>query len=192
MSVEKIIQIERSHRRVLFGALSVIGVFGLYRWILAPHTEQLLAAQRYERSLDETIRKADFMVSAQDSKKAKIEQLAKECEQSRNQLFKPMEARQFFASIPSVAGQAGCVIQTVSTSPDSQQNTQNDSPIVAVRKAAVTFIGGYNDVIKFLAALQNYEKKVWIESVRMEAGGAGKLKCQMSLTIYCIERLENN
>jgi len=192
MSVEKFIQIERLHRRVLLIALAAIVVFALYRWILAPHTNQLLAAQRYNSSLDVAIRKADFMRTAMENKKTKIEELTKESDRLRNQLFTQNEARRFFASLPSVAAQSGCAVLSVSAVPDAQRNTQNDTPAIAPKKAMVTIIGGYNGITKFIGVLQNYERKVWIESMRIDAGGAGKLKCQVLLTVYCIERVENS
>jgi Tfp pilus assembly protein PilO len=191
MSVEKIISIERSHRRVLLIALAAIVVFALYQWILAPHTSQLLAAQRYNSSLDAAIHKSEFMSTVLEKKKAKVEELTKESDHLRNQLFTQNEARRFFASLPSVAAQSDCVVVSVSSVPNAQQNTQDDTPAIVAKKATVNIIGGYNGITKFIGALQNYERKVWIESVRIDAGGARKLKCQVLLTVYCIERVEN-
>ncbi|MGD0572599.1 MAG: hypothetical protein ABSB11_06220 [Sedimentisphaerales bacterium] len=192
ISVEKITSIERSHRRVLLIAMAAIVVFGLYRWILAPYTSQLLAAQRYNSSLDAAIRKADFMRITVENKKTKIEELTKESDRLRNQLFTQNEARRFFASLPSVVVQSGCGVLSVSAVSDAQRNAQNDTPAIAPKKAMVTIIGGYNGITKFIGALQDYEHKVWIESVRIDAGGAGKLRCQVLLTVYCIERVENS
>ena len=192
ISVEKFIQIERSRRRVLLAALAAILVFAMYQWILAPHTNQLLAAQRYNSSLNATIRKADSMRMAIEKKKTKIEELTKESDRLRNQLFTQNEARRFLASLPAIAAQSGCAVISVSSAPNAQQNTQNDTPAIAPKKATVSITGGYNGITKFIDALQNYEHKVWIESVRIDAGGAGKLKCQVLLTVYCIERVENS
>jgi len=192
MSVEKITSIERSHRRVLLIALAAILVFALYRWILAPHTNQLLASQRYNSSLDSAIRKADFMRTAMENKKTKIEELTKESDRLRNQLFTPQEVRQFFASLPAAVRQTGCIIQSVSAVPDTQRNPQGDGLSIVAKKATVIVTGGYNNLIKFLEGLQTSEHKVWIESVRIDAGGAGKLKCQVLLTLYCIERVETD
>lgn len=191
MLVEKFIQIERSHRRVLLISLVAIMVFAMYRWILAPHTNQLLAAQRYNSSLDAAIHKADFMRTAMNNKKIKIAELTKESDRLRNQLFTQNEARRFFASLPSVVARSGCAVVSVSAVSNTQRNTQNGAPAIAPRKAMVTIIGRYNGITKFIGALQNCEHKVWIESVKIDAGGAGKLKCQALLTVYCIERVEN-
>lgn len=192
MSVEKIIQIERSHRRVLLIAIVAIAAFALYRWILAPHTNQLLAAQRYNSALDGAIHKAGFLGTIQELKKAKIEELTKESDRQRNQLFSSPEVRQFLASLPSVVSRSGCVVQSVSAAPEAPRNPQSDGSGIVAKRAIVTFTGGYNNVIKFIGAIQDSEQKVWIESVRMETGGAGKLKCQVLLTVYCIERAENS
>jgi len=192
MSVERIISIKRSHRRVLLIALAAIMVFGLYRWILAPHTTQLLAAQRYKSSLDAGIHKAEFMSTIIEKKKTKIEELTRESDRLRNQLFTQKEARRFFSSLSSVAAKSGCAVVSVSAVPNTQQNTQDGAPAITPKKATVTIIGGYNGITKFIGVLQNYERKVWIESVGIDAGGgAGKLKCQALLTVYCIEREEN-
>lgn len=194
ISVEKITGIERSHRRVLLVAMAAIAVFALYRWILAPHTNQLLAAQRYNSSLDEAIQKADLMRSDMENKKIRIEELTRESDRLRNQLFTQNEARRFFAFLPSLAVQSGCAVMSVSSASDSQQNAQNtqDTPAIAGKKATVTIVGRYNGITDFIGALQNYEHKVWIESVKIDAGGAGKLKCQVLVAIYCVERVENS
>jgi Tfp pilus assembly protein PilO len=192
MLAEKIIQINRSHRRVLLISLVVISAVAMYRWILSPYTGQLLAAQKYNCTLDSSIHKAGLMETLLEAKKAKTGELAKESDRLRNQLFTPQEARQFFASLPAAVRQTGCVTQSVSIVPETQRNPQGDGSGIVAKKATVTVIGGYNDIIKFLEGLQASEHKVWVESVRIDAGGAGKLKCQVLLTLYCIERVENS
>jgi len=192
MSVEKIIQIDRSHRRVLLGSLVVIAAVAMYRWILSPYTGQLLAAQKYNYTLDSAIHKAGVMGTLLEAKKAKTGELTKESDRLRNQLFTPQEARHFFASLPAAVRQTGCVTQSVSIVPETQRGSQNDSSGIVAKKAMVTVIGGYNDIIKFFEGLQTSEHKVWIESVRIDAGGAVKLKCQVLLALYCIERVETN
>ena len=189
-SVEKITSIERSHRRVLLAALSAIAVFALYQWILAPHANQLLAAQRYNSSLDAAIHKADLMRADMENKKAKVEELTKESNRLRNQLFTQNESRRFFASLPTLVTQSGCTVMSVSEVTDGQQN--KDTPAIAGKKVMVTVVGRYSAITDFIGVLQNYERKVWIESVRIDAGGAGKLKCQVLLAVYCIEHVENS
>jgi Tfp pilus assembly protein PilO len=192
MLAERITSIKCSHRRVLLAALAAIVVFALYRWILAPHTSQLLAAQRYNSSLDAAMHKAEFMSTIIEKKKTKVEELTRESDRLRNQLFTQNEARRFFASLPSVADQASCTVVSVSAVPNVQQDTQDGTPSITPKRAVVTITGGYNGITKFIGVLQNYERKVWIGSMRIDAGGAGKLKCQVILTVYCTERVENS
>jgi Tfp pilus assembly protein PilO len=192
MLVEKIIQINRSHRRVLLISLVVIAAVAMYGWILSPYTSQLLAAQKYNYTLDSAIHKTGVMGTLLEVKEAKTGELTKKSDQLRNQLFTPQEARQFFSSLPAAVRQTGCVTQSVSTAPEAQRGSQSDSSGIVAKNATVTVIGGYNNIIKFLEGLQTSEHKVWIESVRIDAGGAGKLKCQVLLTLYCIERVETN
>ena len=191
MSVDKIIQIDSSHRRVLLAALVVVAAVGLYRWILAPYSGQLLAAQEYESTLDRVIHKVDVLGTTWETKKAKVEKLTKESVRLRNELFTPGEVRDFFASLQVNAQQAGCVIQSVSSGRGGSQNQPEDSSGIVSRGAVVTVVGGYGDIVGFLKGLQTSEHKVWIDSVKLETGGGvGKLKCQVVLTIYCINSLE--
>ncbi len=191
MLAERISSIKCSHRRILLAALAAIVVFASYRWILAPHTSQLLAAQRYNSLLDAAMHKADLMSTVLEKKKAKVEELSRESDRQRNQLFTQNEAHRFFASLPSVADQAGCNVVSVSAVPDVQQNTQGDTNAIVAKKAMVTITGGYNGITRFIGVLQNYERKVWIGSMKIDAAGPGKLKCQTLLTIYCTEPVEN-
>ena len=71
------------------------------------------------------------------------------------------------------------------------QNQPEDGSGIVSKGAVVTVIGGYGDIVRFLKELQTAEHKVWIESVKLGTGdNAGKLKCQVALTIYCIDSLE--
>ncbi len=191
MLAEKFTQIEHSHRRVLLSAIILIAGFGLYRWIYAPFNSQLFAAQLYNSSLNQAIHKAEMISNLQEIKKSKIDELKKESDRLRNQLFTSNEMSQFFASLPSIVFQAGCVTQSISLIPETQKN-QADSSSITPKKAMVTFLGAYSNAAAFFGRLQNSDKKIWIESVKMDTAAGGKLKCQALLTIYCIERAENN
>jgi len=170
----------------------VVATLGLYRWILAPFGNQLLAAQQYDSALDSTICKAKVLGTTLESKKAKLEELSGESARLQNELFTPDEAREFFASLPAAARKAGCVVVSVSQAPEQRVGPQNrpDNSGVVGRKAVVTVIGGYSNIAKFLEGMQTCKRRVWIDSVRMDAGAAGKLKCQVGLTLYCVERME--
>jgi Tfp pilus assembly protein PilO len=195
MSVERNIKLDRSSRRVLLAAIGVIAVFGLYRWILWPYSNQLFAAQRCEAALDDNIRKADFLSMTLKEKKANVEKLSKEAEQLRSELFTVGEAREFFASLATIGSQTGCVIQSVSLPPghkNTAEQAEDKSGIVS-RKAIITILGGYNNIVSFLDRVMSWQHKVWVESVSIDIDSkSGKLKCQALLTLYCAERMESS
>ncbi|MFH1372153.1 MAG: hypothetical protein ABII09_12830 [Planctomycetota bacterium] len=202
MSVEKIIQLNgldklatsRTHRRALLLAMLVIAAVALYRWILAPYGGQLLAVQQYDFALAGVLHKARILNTMLEAKKAKLKELTAEAVRLRSELFTPGEAREFFASLPAVANRTGCVIQSVS-SPTEQRGGSTSSPAdgsgIIGKKAIVAYSGGYGNIVAFIEELQTYQRKVWIDSVRIEAGGnAGKLKCQLTLTLCCADNME--
>ena len=194
MLADKIIQLDRSPRRVLLVSLVVVATVWLYRWILAPYNGQLLAAQQYESTLDNVMHKTDVLGTTVQAKRAKVEKLTGEAARLQNQLFTPGEFREFFASLQSTVFRAGCTIESVSAAPDARgglQNQPDDGSGIVSRKAVVTVVGGYGDIVGFLKELQTAGRKVWIESVKLGTGdNVGKLKCQMVLTLYCVSSVE--
>ena len=195
MSVEKNIKLDRSSRRVLLAAIGVIAMFGLYRWILWPYSSQLYAAQQHEAALDENIRKADFLDMTLKKKKSELEKMSEKAEQLRNELFTVGEARVFFASLATIGSQTGCVIQSVSLPPGQKNNTEQtgDESGIVSRKAIITILGGYNNIVSFLDKVMSWQHKVWVESVSIDIDSkSGKLKCQTLLTLYCAERMESS
>ena len=193
MLTEKFIRFDSSSRRVLLTALVVVATIGLYRWILAPFGNQLFAAKRYYSALDSRIRKANALHTTLEEKRTKTERLNSEYIRLQNELFTFSEAREFFASLPIAAQEAGCAVQSISRVPEKRVGSKNksvkDSDIVS-RKAVVTVLGRFNNIVKFLEEMHARKHRVWVDTVRVDAGTSGRLKCQVILTIYCIERME--
>jgi Tfp pilus assembly protein PilO len=193
MTVDRIIQLSRAKRRVLLSSLVVIAAIALYRWILSPYSGQLFAAQQYKWTLDNTIHKTRVLGTTLKAKREKVGELTEEFDRRQNELFTQGEMQGFFGSLQAVARRSGCVIQSVTSVADEKPGSQNqrDASGIISRKAVITINGGYGNIIKFLRELQTYKRKVWIESFKMDASGnSGKLKCQVVLMLYCIERAE--
>jgi Tfp pilus assembly protein PilO len=193
MVVDKIIQLDRSKRRVMLLALVFIAAIALYRWILFPYGGQLFAAQQYKSTLDGAMHKISNLYITLKEKREKSEKMTKEFDNRQNELFTTDEVQRFFGSLQTIARKSGCIIQSVTSLQDgrtSPQNEQDTSGIVG-KKTMISISGGYGDILRFLGYLQTYEHKIWIESFKLDTGGnTGKLKCQVVLTLYCIERLE--
>lgn len=194
MSVEINFKMTRSSRRAMLAAIGLIAAMGLYRWILWPYSAQLFAARQYEAILDKSIHKTASLCQAIEQKKAKTEQLSKDADQLRNELFTIEESHTFFASIAGIAASAGCVVQSVSlpsNQDSSGEQTDNKSQVVT-KKAVVAVAGGYNGIVKFLDSIASWQRRVWIESVNIDVdGNTGKLKCRATLTLYCVEPVES-
>jgi hypothetical protein len=102
--------------------------------------------------------------------------------------------REFFVSLSAIAKRTGCIIQSVS-SPSGQQggspNPAGDSSGIIAKKAEVSIAGGYGNIVAFIKELQTYQRKVWIDAVRIDTGGnAGELKCQLTLALYYADNVE--
>ena len=191
---EKFIRLDStSRRRVLLAAIVVVAAGGLYKWVLGPFNNQLEAAERYNLTLDRTMRKAQVLDASLEEKKTKLDELVAASGRLRNELFTPDEAREFFAALPAMIRRAGCSVQSVSSVPEQQNGAQNqtkDGSGIVRKKAMVILMGGYGDIVRFFDRMQNDGRRVWIDSVRMDVSGAGKLRCQLTVTIYCIEKME--
>jgi len=192
--VDRVLQLKSSSRRVLLVGLVVIAAVAMYSWIIAPFSNQLAAAQQYESTLDKAIRKYIGLGTTLEAKRAKVEELTRESDRLQTELFSPDQIREFFASLQTTAGKAGCKIQSVSLVPEQRGGSRektNDKSDITGRKAEIVFIGGYGDIIRFFKRLQSSQHKVWIDSMRMDiAGYTGKLKCQAVLTLYCDNNVE--
>jgi len=194
MLTDKIIQIDSSKRRVLLGAVIVFASVILYRCILSPYGTQLMAAQRYKSTLDEAIHKTKSLKTILTAKKEKAQKLSEEFSQRELELFTPIETQQFFGSIQDIARRVGCAVQSVSSVGDGKtgQNDEQDVSGINGKKAVISIVGSFGNIEKFMKELQSYQHKIWIESFRVDTGNAGKLKCQLTLTLYCIERTETS
>jgi Tfp pilus assembly protein PilO len=195
MPVEINFKMNSSSRRALLAVIGIIASVGLYRWILWPYSSQLFAAYRYQAALDKSIQQTDSLSRQIQEKKDSIEQMLKETDRLRNELFTVEEARAFFASLAAIGSQVGCAIQSVAQ-PSNQSNNGEQGDVksaVVGKKATVTIVGGYNDIVRFLNKISCWQRKVWIDSVSIDTGsGTGKLKCQANFTLYCIEPMESN
>lgn len=178
----------------MLAALVLIAGIALYRWMLSPYSGQLFAACQYKTTLSNAIHKAGVLAKTMRAKREKGESLAKEFERRQKELFTPYDAQKFFGSLQAIANTTGCVIQSVSLVGEGRQSAQNrqkEASEIVGKKTIVTVSGGYGDIIKFMNRIQSYEQKIWIDSFRMDTGGrAGKLRCQVVVTLYCFERVE--
>ena len=106
----------------------------------------------------------------------------------QSRLFTPTEAEKFFGSIEPVSEDADCMVKSFLVSPkDALFQDETNTPITK-KHAALTLLGGYQDILKAVEKLQNRSQGVWLDSVSIKQGAqTGRLECSMGISIYVAE-----
>lgn len=175
----------RSSGNILLAAILIIAAVVVYKWTIAPHTNYLSAAQRYDMTLDGIARKNKLIETNIRVQQKKLEKLQKKFEQLNSRLFTPTKATEFFSDIQSVAEEAGCQISSVnfsSANPGNRAKTTN----VYTKRARLDIIGSYENITKLISRLQNRPERVKVDriSIKPIRGIGGKLKCDATIVIY--------
>ena len=185
-----------SQRIVFLAVLVLIGTIAVYNWIVAPHRNYLLAAQRYESAMSDLEKKKGIINNNLKIQKNELGKLQEQFNDNLKMFFDPLEARDFFSGIKAVTEKAGCVMYSLtfssanSTSGKSKLKTDN---YIIERGANLSIMGGYGNIEALMNQLQNGSKYVRIDSVRISSDkeNPGYLKCDTNITIYEIQRKDN-
>jgi len=185
-----------SQRIVFLAVLVLIGTIAVYNWIVAPHRNYLLAAQRYESAMSDLEKKKGIINNNLKIQKNELGKLQEQFNDNLKMFFDPLEARDFFSGIKAVTEKAGCVMYSLtfssanSTSGKSKLKTDN---YIIERGAHLSIMGGYGNIEALMNQLQNGSKYVRIDSVRISSDkeNPGYLKCDTNITIYEIQRKDN-
>lgn len=185
-----------SQRIVFLAVLVLIGTIAVYNWIVAPHRNYLLAAQRYESAMSDLEKKKGIINNNLKIQKNELGKLQEQFNDNLKMFFDPEEARDFFSGIKAVTEKAGCVMYSLtfssanSTSGKSKLKTDN---YIIERGAHLSIMGGYGNIEALMNQLQNGSKYVRIDSVRISSDkeNPGYLKCDTNITIYEIQRKDN-
>ena len=185
----------RLSRNTFFAALFLIAAIAMYRWIVAPHTTYLFAAQQYESIVDNTVKKNKVISNTLKVKKKKLEELHQQFDQLQSTLFTLDEVKKFFSDLEAISEETDCAVYSLNfvtgQSGSKRKQSENTSGIVSNR-AMLSVVGLYGSIIRLVERLRAGNKKVWIDSVRMEnlRDDSPLLKCDMTITIYAIKDQE--
>ena len=104
----------------------------------------------------------------------------------RSCLFTPMETEEFFGGIQPVSEHAGCTMKSLLISPkDAVFEDEETNGRITREHAALTILGGYQDIVKAIEKLQNRSQGVWFDSVNIkQVSGTGQLECSMGISVY--------
>jgi hypothetical protein len=187
----------RSARMAFLAVLVLIGAVALYNWTVAPHRNYLLAANRYESAAEELATKSQAISNNVGAKRKKLGRLREKLEQIQGKLFGPAEAEQFFGSLQAEAGEANCIISSLSFPPAgsvSNINNSGKSSCLTIRQAKLSISGDCRNVADLLNTWQGGSKQVYINSVRIgsDRQNSGQVRCDLTVTIYVSHRKEEH
>ncbi len=184
-----------SSRNIMLTSLVLIGTIAFYNWVVAPHRNYLLAAQRYESVTTYLVKKNQIINDTLKIKKKKIKEVQEELEQTHTRLFDPIEARKFLGNIQTAAENANCTVNSLKFSPadsafKAEQSEKNSYTITHLAKLGVT--GSYKNITLLMNRLQDCSEQVRIDAVTIKSTGnnSGQLKCDMNITIYVMQNKE--
>lgn len=195
MSLKKWTKSTRSSRNVMLASLVLIGAVALYNWIVSPHWNYLMAAQRYESAVGELVRKNQALSNNLAARKKELAQLQEKLALMRTRVFESTEAKKLLGNVQSMAEESNCIIRSLTFSPASSA-TGADGPktnrYVTSQRAILSILGNYGNITTLIDKLQDRSQQVRIDSFSIEPAGSssGLLKCGITITIYVIHTEE--
>lgn len=184
-----------SSRNVMLAALVLIGAIAVYNWIVAPHRNYLLAAQRYESAAGNLLKKNQTIINNITIKKKKLEELREKSKRIHTKLFDPIEAREFFSNIQGISEETNCIISSLNFSQtDSALDAKRSKAgsYITAKRVTLSVVGNYRNIVALMNKLQDCLKQVRIDSVsiRSISNNPEQLKCDMTITIYTVQDRE--
>ena len=139
----------QSRRTAFLGALVLIGLIAIYNWIVTPHRNFLMAAQRYESALDNLAQRNQTLDNNLTVKKKELEKLHDQLNFKLDMFFDSAAAGAFFSGIKAVTEKAGCILCSLtfsSTDSTSGTNLQGVNSYITAHEAQLSVLGGYGDI----------------------------------------------
>jgi len=179
----------------MLAVLVALGAIAAYRWIHTPFNAQLFAAQQSRSIVDSTLRRIRVISATLEAGTNKSQQLRGQVDEISVRLFGPGELTYFLTTLQDIASRTGCIIRSFSFVPGQQSGESDaaaDTTGISSKRASMSISGKYESVISMLRALQDYKRRIWIDSLRLQPSDSGftRLKCDISLTMYSLGDVE--
>jgi len=177
-------------RSVVLASLVLIGAIACYNWFVAPHSNYLQAAHRYESAALALARKNRVMSTGIAKHKRELAQLQEKFAQAKGWVFEPAGAKGFFNGIEAAAEETGCVLSSLTFPPSNRKSgVDRQGGFLTVRRATLSVLGDYAGVIALMDEFQDRREKVLIDSISIESTGKapGRLDCEMNITVYVMQ-----
>lgn len=186
-----------SKRNVTVSALLIIMAIAIYNWFVTPHANYLMAAQKYQQTIDTLDKKNKILNNDIQIRRKKLDNLNKEFEERKKSFFEIEKAKTFLSNLQTDAEQNGCIVENVRFMPSKDVSARDcENMIIHQYQVNITLQGDYGSIVKYINAVQNRPEKVWMESINFGTKNTanGDLGCDLKLSIYTLkvmERIEN-
>jgi hypothetical protein len=196
MLINKLANLNRSHRNATSASLVLIAAVAMYNWIAEPHLNYLMAAQQYESVMSDMARNNEALRNTVESKKKRLKKLHEESASLRSTFFTDAKAREFFSDLEVICEQSGCTVNSINfvrRGEGHKSKKFEDLVGAAAQSAILSVVGGYDNVVRLFEKLQARTEKVWIDSVNMQTLDyrSAYPRCDMTITIYTIQTKES-
>lgn len=183
-----------SKRNIMVTAILIILAVAVYNWFVTPHAQYLMAAQKYEQTIDSIDRRGKILSSELQVRRKKLESLSNKYQQQKQSFFNIDQAKDFLSSLQATAEKCGCTVENLKLLPSRGVEAKGSGDVdIRQYQANLSLMGGYGNIVKFLNTIQNRPEKVWLDSlnVNMKNSENGYLGCDVTLTICTLKVKES-
>jgi len=185
---------DKPKKNIMIASILLILTVALYNWFVRPHEKYLMAAQKYEATLESLDKKSKIINSELVLSRKKLDSLDNKFEQQKQSFFNISEIKDFLSGIQSTAEKSGCMVENLKLLPSREVSLKTDSAIEIYQyQANLSILGGYGNIVKCLNTIQNRPQKVWVESLNLDTKNpeSGYLSCDVTFSIYTLKVKEN-
>ena len=180
-------------RNSTVAAISIIMTIAIYNWFVTPHTQYLMAEQKYQQTMNSVENKDKILNTELKISNKKFENLCKKHEQQKQMFFEIDKAKNFLSSIQTTAEKNGCMIENLRFLPSREIVTGSSDIKINQYQTNLILFGGYGNVVKFLNTIQNRPEKVQVDSINVEMNNEkGYLECSLAISIYTLKEHTDN
>lgn len=183
-----------SRNNVVAVALVMISVIAIYNWFVTPHSNYLMAAEKYSIASRAMERTGKIIESELRLKQKKLDEFTGQFDSVKQEFFDAETAKTFLTSIQLQAEKNRCFVDTLKFPPVKQVITADTNDIeIKEYQVNLGVIGQYSDIVMLLDSLQNRKQKVWIDNIKLQLKdpSAGYLVCDAVVSLYTLKITEN-
>ena len=195
MLKDKLIKSSQSSKVIISITIVAIVSMAAYNWIVAPLTTYLHASQLHETVMEGVQQRATKIESQLNIKQEELEKAENEMFNTQSRFFTTTRAKEFFLDLEPISVETSCDVQSfefVTNKGVRKGDADNDHGVI-VKSAEISFIGEYDNVIRFLKRLGGCPERFSINKISIESIGDNRsvdLMCQMTVTIYTLQEKE--